>query len=224
MSARGAASATASEIARPSDPGLVGSATGDGTTDAPHVSMRIRRYGFCSYDARTMYTLHSMSNCAARERDRAPPLARAGLGREALDALGGVVERLRHGGVRLVRPGRRDRLVLVIDARRCAERALEPLGPDERRRPPQAQDVDHLAGDLDPRLGRHLLRDEPHREQRREVVGADRFVRRRVQRRLERRREVGQRVVPGGRELRLRQIEAGHGYLLSAARHGGRDQ
>ena len=42
----------------------MGSATGDGTTDAPHVSIRIRRYGFCSYDARTMYTLHSRSNCA----------------------------------------------------------------------------------------------------------------------------------------------------------------
>ncbi len=64
MSSRDAASATASLMARPSEPGLSTSSTGDGTTDAPHVSMSTRRYGFCSYDARTMYTLHSRSNCA----------------------------------------------------------------------------------------------------------------------------------------------------------------
>jgi len=29
-------------------------ATREATTDAPHVSIITRRYGFCSYDARTM--------------------------------------------------------------------------------------------------------------------------------------------------------------------------
>ncbi len=29
---------------------------GDGTTSAPKVSMKMRRYGFCSYDALTMNT------------------------------------------------------------------------------------------------------------------------------------------------------------------------
>ena len=36
------------EIASPSEPGLDGSSTGDGTTSPPHVSITIRRYGFCS--------------------------------------------------------------------------------------------------------------------------------------------------------------------------------
>ena len=45
-------------MAMPNDPGLSGSSTGDGTTSLPQVSIIIRRYGFCSYDARTMYTLH----------------------------------------------------------------------------------------------------------------------------------------------------------------------
>ena len=58
----------------------------------------------------------------AREGERRAPLTGARLGREALDALLLVVVRLRDGGVRLVRAGRRDALVLVVDARRRLER------------------------------------------------------------------------------------------------------
>jgi hypothetical protein len=65
------ATSTASLIAMPSDPVDSGSASrialpacvvgdGDGTTSAPNVSMKIRRYGFCSYDALTMKTWHSI--------------------------------------------------------------------------------------------------------------------------------------------------------------------
>src|ERR671935_2002717 len=52
----------------------------------------------------------------ARERERASPLARAGLGREARAAFLLVVERLRDRRVRLVAPRRADALVLVEDA------------------------------------------------------------------------------------------------------------
>src|ERR671934_360823 len=52
----------------------------------------------------------------ARERERAPPLARAGLGREARAAFLLVVEGLRDRRVRLVAPRRADALVLVEDA------------------------------------------------------------------------------------------------------------
>src|SRR5881397_2726599 len=51
----------------------------------------------------------------ARERERAPPLARAGLGREPRPPFFLVVERLRDGGVRFVAPGWTDALVLVED-------------------------------------------------------------------------------------------------------------
>ncbi len=34
---------------------------GEGRTSAPNVSMKIRRYGFCSYEAFTMNTRHSRS-------------------------------------------------------------------------------------------------------------------------------------------------------------------
>ncbi len=47
----------------PRVPGWSGSSTGEGTTSLPQVSIMMRRYGFCSNDARTMYTLQSMSYC-----------------------------------------------------------------------------------------------------------------------------------------------------------------
>ena len=87
---------------------------------------------------------------------------------------------------------------------------LEALGAHERRRAPQAQDVEHLARDVDPLVGRHLLGDETHREQRREVVGPDGLAGRRVQRRLQRLGQHRQHVEPRGRELLLRQDESSH--------------
>ena len=132
-------------MARPSEPGWSGWSTGDGTTSAPHVSIRILRYGFCWYEARTMYTLHSRSNCAHANDSAVPHWpAPVSVDRRAI-ALGLVVERLRNRGVRLVRAGGRDRLVLEVDARRCTERALQTIGAHERRRAPQLEDVEHLA-------------------------------------------------------------------------------
>ena len=82
-----------------------------------------------------------------RERQRAAPLARAGLGGQLGHALGGVVVGLRHGGVRLVRPGRAAALVLVVDPGRGAQVLLQPPGAEQRRRPPQPVDVEHVVRD-----------------------------------------------------------------------------
>ena len=54
----------------------------------------------------------------ARERQRRAPLARTCLGDEASHALLLVVVRLWDRGIRLVRAGRGDAFVLVVDARR----------------------------------------------------------------------------------------------------------
>ncbi len=70
----------------------------------------------------------------AREGQRRAPLAGPGLRGQLLHAGLLVVVRLRHRGVRLVRPGRRDALVLVVDARRRAERLLEAVRAEQRRR------------------------------------------------------------------------------------------
>ena len=113
----------------------------------------------------------------AGERERRAPLARAGLRREARDALLLVVVRLRDRRVRLVRAGRRDALVLVVDARRRLERLLQPARAVERRRPPLPVDRPHLLGDRDEAVGRDLLQDDLHREERREVVRPDRLRR-----------------------------------------------
>src|SRR5439155_20977063 len=66
-----AATSTASLIAMPSDPVESGCASmialpacvggdGDGITSAPNVSMKVRRYGFCSDEAFTKKTWHPM--------------------------------------------------------------------------------------------------------------------------------------------------------------------
>src|SRR5256885_16774786 len=73
----------------------------------------------------------------ARKRERAPPLPRAGLRREARPPFLLVVVGLRHSRIRLVTSGRADTLVLVEDPRAGSDRLLEPPRPKERRRPPE---------------------------------------------------------------------------------------
>ena len=143
----------------------------------------------------------------AGEGERGPPLARPGLGREALDALLLVVEGLRDRGVRLVAAGRADALVLVVDVRRRIEGALEPVGPVQRARPVEAVGVADRLRDLDLALGRDLLADERHREERREVVGPDRSEGPRMQVGRRRDRQVRGDVVPGPRDARLIEYE-----------------
>ena len=110
---------------------------------------------------------------AARHGERAAPLARAGLGRQPLDAELLVIISLRHGRVGLVAAGGRDALVLVVDFRGRAQRLLQPRRAAERRRPPQPEDFEDFFRDIDPPLRRHLLLDEVHGEDRRQGLGAD---------------------------------------------------
>ena len=144
----------------------------------------------------------------AGEGERRAPLPRAGLGREPAHALLAVVVGLRHRRVGLVRARRRGALVLVVDVRRGIELALEAARPVQRRRAPQLVDLAHLVGDLDLRLGRDLLRDQAHREDRRQVVGArGRSVG--AQRRRGLAGQVRHQVHPVGRDLRLGEQDLG---------------
>ena len=133
-----------------------------------------------------------------------------------------VVVRLRDRGVRLVRPGRGDPLVLVVDPRRGVQRLLQPARPVQRGGPPQPVDVEHVGGDVDEGVGGHFLADELHREQRRQVLRAHRLERPRVQRRGRRSGQVGYHVVPLARDLGLIQGDLGalgHDGLLPEADH-----
>ena len=156
----------------------------------------------------------------AGERQRRAPLSGSGLRRQLRDARLLVVERLRHGGVRLVRAGGRDSLVLVVDPRRRPERLLQPMGAEERRGPPQAVDVEHLARDLDVLLLRDLLHDQVHREQRRQVLGTDRLPGAGVQHRRRGRRQVVEDVVPARGQVALGEqdlVVGGRGHGPSQA-------
>ena len=127
--------------------------------------------------------------------------------REPLDAGLLVVPGLRHRGVGLVRAGRRDALILVVDFGRRPELLLEPARADQRRRPPHAVDVAHRFGNLDVALGRDLLEDQRHRKQRLEIGRPDRLLGARMQHGRQRLRQVGRQVVPGLRNLGFVQHE-----------------
>ena len=119
----------------------------------------------------------------AGERERRSPLPRAGLGRDFPDAGLLVVERLRHGGVRLVAACGTHAFVLVINARGSLERLFQTPRPVQRARAPLLVRVADRLGNLHLPLGRHLLHDQRHGEQRREVVGSYRLERPRMQHR-----------------------------------------
>ncbi len=160
----------------------------------------------------------------AGERERRPPLPGAGLRGQALDAGLLVGIRLGHRAVGLVRTSRRDALVLVVDARRRIEGALEAVRPVQRRRAPQLVDLADLLRDLDLGVGRYLLADQLHREDRRQVLRAGRLHRPRVERRQRVARQVCHQVHPVGGDAVLGQGElrrVGHAAILNCRTHAG---
>ena len=136
------------------------------------------------------------------------PLSRPGLRRELSDPGLPVVEGLCNGRVRLVGAGRRDPLVLVVDVRRRIELFLQAARAQQRRWSPEPVDVADLIRDFDVRVGRHLLGDQSHGEDRREVVGPERVAGGWAERRWRRiAGQVGEQVHPAGRNLILGELE-----------------
>ena len=160
----------------------------------------------------------------AGEGQRGAPLAGAGLGAEALDARAGVLVGLGHGGVRLVRAGGRDPLVLVIDVGGGIELPLQAPCAVQRGGPPQPIGGEHLLRDRHLGLGGDLLFDQAHREDRGKVGWARRLHRLGVERRERVSREVDEQVDPLPRQLALAQQELdrrlAHRWLLSELARG----
>ncbi len=156
---------------------------------------------------------------AARHRHGRAPLAGARLGGDPADARLLVVVGLRHGGVRLVGPGGAHALVLEVDVGGGLQRLLQPGGAEQRRGPPQAVDVEHGPGDVDPRVGGDLLQDQRLGEQRRQVGRSDGLLRLRAQGRQRghaRLHHVRHDVEPRGRQIPRLKVEAG-----ACLAHGG---
>ena len=184
----------------PSGFGQLGGAGDDARTEGLHQHMAV---GLALVGAPHLPDVAGEAEDLAGERQRGTPLAGAGL-RGQPGASGDLVEvGLRHGRVRLVATDRRSALVLVVDARGRAQRLLQAVCPVEGGRPPEAVDVMHFCGDLDPALRGRLLLDQAHREQRRQVFRHQGLVRARVQVRRRGSGQVGHEVVPVGRHLRL---------------------
>ena len=154
-------------------------ATGDGCTVAAeglHHDPPVRLLVVAT--RATCQTSHSRPNCAQANASAVPhwPAPVSVVSRRTPGL--GVVVRLRHGGVRLVRAGRRDALVLVVDPRRRAERLLQPVRPVQRATAATA------GRRRAPRPGCRCTarsitscRISVHREQRRQVVRARPAVR-----------------------------------------------
>src|SRR4029077_7641680 len=111
----------------------------------------------------------------AGKRKRGTPLAGAGLRRQAPHTGPGVVVRLRHSGIRLVRTRWGNALVLVVDTGWCLQRFLQPIRAIPRAGPPQLVHVEHGAGDVEVLLSTYLLPDQVHRKQRGEVIRPNRL-------------------------------------------------
>ncbi len=148
----------------------------------------------------------------ARQRQGAPPLARARLRGEPLHALALVVVRLGNGRVRLVASCRADPFPFVVDAGGRLERLLQPVGPVERRGTPEPVDVSDRFGNRDPAVLADLLRDEAHGKQRRQIVRPDGPHGPRMDHRRKRKRKVRLEVVPLSRKILLRQHHLGFGH------------
>ena len=139
----------------------------------------------------------------AGESKGGAPLAGAGLRGELLHPSKLVVVRLRNSRVGLVAARRAHPFVLVIDVCRRAERLLEAVGAEQRRRPPLAIHVKDGPGDVDVAVLGDLLQDQVHREERSEVVGSRWLERSGVKGRRWRLGQVRHDVVPGRRHLGL---------------------
>ena len=72
----------------------------------------------------------------------------------------------------------------------------EPVRAIQRRRAPQAVGVADRVGDRDLRLHRDLLADQPHREDRRQIIGPGRLHRARIEGRKRIPGQVGKEVDP----------------------------
>src|SRR5205085_4208191 len=81
--------------------------------------------------------------------------------------------------------------------------------PEERRRPPEAVDVEDFLRNRDLGVLGDLLADELHREERREIVRPDGLPGAGVEHRLGSHGHVGADVVPAPRQLRLVEEELG---------------
>ena len=96
-----------------------------------------------------------------------------------------------------MRPDGADALVLEVDMCRCVQRALQPVGPDERCGAPVLVEVAHLFRDLDPCICRvQLLLRQAAGEERVEVFALQWLLCARVQHRLRFGGHVSHDVVP----------------------------
>ena len=142
---------------------------------------------------------------AAGHAERATPLSCAGLGSQSFDASLFVVISLGQCGIQLMAADRAGAFVFVVNFRRCIQRFFQFNRANQRRWTPGQIFVAHFLGNADPAFLAHFLFDQFQRKNRRQVLRSNRLQGPRVQRRIQRLRQVGLNVVPGFRHLAFAQ-------------------
>lgn len=136
------------------------------------------------------------------------PLARAGLGGDALQALLLGVVSLGHGGVQLVAAGGVVALELVVDLGGGLELLLQAVGPDQGRGPVHAVEAQNVLGDgVQPGVVVQLLLYQFLAEDAGELLGRHGLVGAGIQQRCRLLLHVRPDVVPIFRHLRFFQID-----------------
>ena len=140
--------------------------------------------------------------------ERRAPLPRAGLGRDALQALLLRVVSLRDGGVQLVAAGRVVALELVVDLRGGLQRLFQKVRADQRRRTVHLVEVEHLVRNRDlRRIVVEFLLHQLIAEHVPELLRGHRLTRSGIQQRRGLGLHVGADVVPRLRQFVLGEID-----------------
>jgi hypothetical protein len=193
--------------ARPGCPAGAVSSDGDGCTGAAEGLHHEPAIGLGVIGGPHLPDLALQPELRAGEGQRGAPLPGAGLGRELLDARPWRCRTPAAPRCSACASRRGRRLRTCSRSAPACPAPSQPVRAVQRRGPPQPVDVEGSGG-CRRTLGRDLLLDEVHREQREQVVRPDRLPGARVQRRR-RRGQVVQDVVPAGRHLVLVEDDLG---------------
>ena len=138
---------------------------------------------------------------AAGHGQGAAPLTRSGFGGDALNTFLLVVVGLGHRSVRFVATRRAHPLVLVVDLGRRIQGLLQAVSTVKGRRPPQLVDLLHLLWNVYGPLLAHLLGDDSHGKEGRQVLGANGLTGARMDNSRQGIGQVGLDIVPASRHL-----------------------
>ena len=196
----------------PSHVGRVGGRRGDLRPIGAH---HLAAEGLLLIGALDHINLTVQPQIGARHGEGGAPLAGAGLGRHALQALLLGVVGLRNGRVQLVGAGGVVALKLIVNPGGCLQLLLQTVGPDQGRGTVHLIKIPNLLGNL--HIGGVLVQLLTHQlpaEHALQLGGGHRFAGAGIEQRRGLDLHVGPDVVPGPRQLRFLEVNLIGNFLV----------